>query len=49
MIKPTIKTLKQTHFGKKIYDNLITNYGEYFNKKNVNKTTVCVGKNIANK
>ncbi len=37
MIKPAIKNLKQSHFGKKIYDNLVYNYGEYFqNQSNKN-------------
>ena len=30
-IKKTIKNLKQSNFGKKIYDNLMANYGDYLN------------------
>ncbi len=30
-IKKFSKNLKQTNFGKKIYDNLMTNYGDYLN------------------
>lgn len=30
MIKPVTKSLKSTHHGKKIYEKLITNYGNYF-------------------
>jgi hypothetical protein len=43
LIKKTIKSLKQTNYGKKIYDNLMANYGDYFNQnqpqtsKNKNK------------
>ena len=38
MIKPSVKSLKITHHGKKIYENLLKNYGEYFlNNKNNNK------------
>lgn len=33
MIKPVIKNLKQTHFGKKIFDNLVLYYGDYFQNK----------------
>ena len=33
MIKPAIKNLKQSHFGKKIYDNLLYNYGDYLQNK----------------
>ena len=39
MIKPAIKILKQTHFGKKIFENLVYNYGDYLqNKVNKNLT-----------
>jgi hypothetical protein len=34
MIKKVLKTMKQTNYGKKIYDNLMANYGEYFNTSN---------------
>ncbi len=37
-IKKTLKNLKQSNFGKKIYDNLISNYGEYLNVAQINKT-----------
>ena len=30
MIKKVMKNMKQTNYGKKIYDNLMTNFGEYF-------------------
>jgi hypothetical protein len=30
MIKKVLKNMKQTNYGKKIYDNLMVNYGEYF-------------------
>ena len=30
MIKPVLKNLKITHHGKKIYEKLINNYGDYF-------------------
>jgi hypothetical protein len=29
-IKTVVKILKQTSHGRKIYENLITSYGEYF-------------------
>jgi hypothetical protein len=29
MIKPTLKNLKQTHHGKKIYEKLMSNYSEH--------------------
>lgn len=41
MIKPAIKNLKITHHGKKIYEKLLNNYGDYFqirNKNNINST-----------
>jgi hypothetical protein len=39
MIKKVLKSMKQTNYGKKIYDNLMINYGEYFTAKpNVQKT-----------
>jgi len=38
MIKPVTKSLKTTHHGKKIYEKLVTNYGEHFqNNTNTNK------------
>jgi hypothetical protein len=36
-IKKILKSLKQTNYGKKIYDNLMSNYGEYLTS-NVNKS-----------
>jgi hypothetical protein len=36
MVKKTVKNLKQTNYGKKIYDNLMKNYGEYLNLPNNN-------------
>ena len=43
MIKPMLKSLKFSNYGKKIYDNLTIHYGEYFglSKKNqsFNKST----------
>jgi len=46
MIKPAIKNLKQSHFGKKIYENLLYNYGEYLQKKSTKNGsfTVKIGK-----
>ncbi len=43
-IKKTIKNLKQSNFGKKIYDNLISNYGDYLNvnKMKTDKKTATV-------
>jgi hypothetical protein len=35
-IKKILKSLKQTNYGKKIYDNLMSNYSEYL-VSNVNK------------
>jgi hypothetical protein len=32
MISKVMKNLKQTAFGRKIYENLMANYGEYFKK-----------------
>ena len=38
MIKPAIKSLKTTHYGKKIYEKLLNNYGEHFHTRNkINK------------
>ena len=37
-IKKILKNLKQSNFGKKIYDNLIANYGEYLNNTTPIKT-----------
>ncbi len=34
MISRVLKQLRQTNYGKKIYENLMSNYGEYFNKPN---------------
>ena len=34
-IKKITKSLKQTNYGKKIYDNLMANYGEYLNVNKV--------------
>ena len=33
MLSKVLKNLKQTTFGRKIYDNLMINYGEYFKKQ----------------
>ena len=32
MISKVLKQLRQTNYGKKIYENLMSNYGEHFNK-----------------
>jgi hypothetical protein len=37
MIKKVTKTLKYTNYGKKIYENLMNNYGEYLSNANNNK------------
>ena len=34
-IKKITKNLKQTNYGKKIYDNLMANYGEYLSVNKV--------------
>ena len=40
MIKKVIKNLRYTNYGKKIYDNLINNYGDYLlNNNNHNKSS----------
>jgi hypothetical protein len=31
-----MKTLKQTSFGRKVYENLMTNYGDYFQQNSNN-------------
>lgn len=37
-IKKILKNLKYSNNGKKIYDNLINNYGDYLNNNNGSKT-----------
>jgi hypothetical protein len=40
MIKKSTKMLKQTNYGKKIYDNLLSKYGEYLHSNaNTNGNT----------
>lgn len=41
-IKKNIKSLKQSNTGRKIYENLMMNYGEYFNvnKQKVKKNSI---------
>lgn len=46
MIKKVCKSLKQTNYGKKIYDNLMSNYGEYFNNINPGKSSRTVKKPV---
>lgn len=31
MIKPCLKNLKYSHYSKRIYDNLMNQYGDYLN------------------
>jgi hypothetical protein len=46
-IKKTIKNLKQTNHGKKIYENIMSNYGVYFNlTKNTAKKNTTSAKNV---
>lgn len=39
MIKKVTKTLKYTNYGKKIYENLMNNYGEYLSNQNTHKNS----------
>lgn len=40
MIKKVCKSLKFTNYGKKIYENLMKNYGEYLNNLKTHKNSV---------
>jgi len=42
MIKKVSKSLKYTNYGKKIYENLMKNYGEYLSNQNNHKNSVKV-------
>jgi len=45
MIKPALKGLKHSHFGKKIHENLLSNYGEYLQNKSVKNLSFTNKKN----
>jgi hypothetical protein len=48
MIKKVLKNMKQTSYGKKIYDNLMANYGQYLSTTNVGKNTNAINKSNNN-
>lgn len=47
-LRKTIKNLTQTNHGKRVYDNLLKNYGEYFQNKDTHVSNINNGHNNNN-